>query len=205
MKKIIALALGIMLLVSAVAPAFAVGNGSLSGAHYNLNIIGVPKAKSADMTVGDGHRIFVPLTGNVAITLKEGDFQVLDGNGTDGKAAFQLPNPDPDNDGVTAYSVYARALGKPGGSSTTTPYIVDADGNTWYSTESMVLVRGTGKSSFTNVSKELLYVWVDIDGDGVVDRLPLFGDATFQYFWDYDNNGLKLAQLRFYEVSTTVQ
>ena len=206
MKKVIALALGIMLLVSAITPAFAVtGNGSLSGAHYNLNIIGVPKAKSADMTNSEGHRIFVKLTGNVSISLKEGDFQVLDGNGTDGKAAFQLPNPDPDNDGVTAYSVYARALGKPGGSSMTTPYIIDADGNTWYSTTSMVLVRGAGKSSFDNVSKELLYVWVDIDGDGVLDSLPLFGDATYQYFWDYDNNGLKLAQLRFYEVSTTVQ
>jgi len=24
------------------------------------------------------------------------------------------------------------------------------------------------------------------------------------YFWSYDNNGLKLAQLRFYEISTNV-
>ena len=80
----------------------------------------------------------------------------------------------------------------------------DADGTIWYSTESMVLVRGTGKSSFTNVSKELLYIWADLDGDGDLDRLPLFGDAAYQYFWEYNNQGLKLAQLRFYEVSTTV-
>ena len=92
--------------------------------HYNLNIIGVPKAKTADMTGDSGHRIFVPLTGKVSISLKEGDFQVLDANGTDGKASFQLPNPDPDNDGTTLYSVYARALGKPGGSSATTPYVI---------------------------------------------------------------------------------
>jgi hypothetical protein len=26
----------------------------------------------------------------------------------------------------------------------------------------------------------------------------LFEDDFFQYFWDYDNNGLRLAQLRFY-------
>jgi hypothetical protein len=32
----------------------------------------------------------------------------------------------------------------------------------------------------------------------------LFSDALQGYFWSYDNTGLKLAQLRFYEVSTTV-
>src|SRR5213595_2121626 len=39
------------------------GNGAPSGAHYNLNIIGVSKDKTATMTVGDGHRIFVQLNG----------------------------------------------------------------------------------------------------------------------------------------------
>ena len=73
---------------------------------------------------------------------------------------------------------------------------------------SMVLVRSTGKSSFDNVSKELLYVYVDTDGDGIVERYPLFADVfddtEENYFGDYDNLGLKLAQLRFYEISTTV-
>src|SRR5438445_10399461 len=39
------------------------GNGAPSGAHYNLNIIGVPRDKTADMTGDNGHRIFVPLWG----------------------------------------------------------------------------------------------------------------------------------------------
>ena len=39
------------------------GNGAPSGPHYNLNIIGVPKDKTAAMTAGDGHRIFVQLQG----------------------------------------------------------------------------------------------------------------------------------------------
>ena len=95
-----------------------VNNGAPSGAHYNLNIIGVPKEKTADMTNGKGHRIFVPLTGHTKIWLSEGPYEVLDANGTDGSASFQLPNPDPDNLGITEYSVYARALGKPGGTST---------------------------------------------------------------------------------------
>src|SRR5438876_12067377 len=38
-------------------------NGAPSGAHYNLNIIGVSKDKTATMTTGDGHRIFVQLNG----------------------------------------------------------------------------------------------------------------------------------------------
>src|SRR3989338_11328150 len=69
------------------------GNGAPSGAHYNLNLIGVPKGKTADMTGNNGHRIFVKLTGGTKIMLAEGDFQVLDANGTDGSAAFQLPLP----------------------------------------------------------------------------------------------------------------
>ena len=128
-----------------------------------------------------------------------------DANGTDGSAAFQLPNPDPDNDGVTEYSVWARALGKPGGSSQTTTCATDpVTLATWCSIYSMVLVREKGKSSFTNVSKELLYIYVDLDGAGVAERYNLFNSALQDYFWQYDNNGLKLVQLRFYEVSTTV-
>lgn len=181
------------------------GNGGPSGAHYNLNLIGVPKNKTADMTGSSGHRIFVPLEGTCKINLSMGDFQVLDGNCTDGPSAFQLPNPDPDNDGITEYSVYARALGKPGGKSTTTTCATDPTTlEEWCSVYSMVLVREKGKSSFTNVSKVLLYVYADINGDGTVERYPLFDSALQDYFWNYDNNGLKLAQLRFYQISTNV-
>ena len=74
-----------------------------------MNIIGVPKNKTVSMDGNNGHRIFVPLSGKTKILLKEGDtFQVLDANGTDGEAIFQLPDPDPDGDGVTEYSVYVR-------------------------------------------------------------------------------------------------
>ena len=181
------------------------GNGAPSGSHYNLNIIGVPKGKTASMTGGSGHRIFVPLEGNCKINLSLGDFQVLDGNCTDGPANFQLPNPDPDNSGITTYSVYARALGKPGGSSTMTPCATDpVSGETYCSTHTTVSVRGSGKQSFSNVSKTLLYVYADINADGNVERYPLFDSALQDYYWSYDNNGLKLLQLRFYPISTNV-
>lgn len=179
------------------------GNGAPSGTHYDLNIIGVANAKSANLSGGDGHRIFVPLAGTAKINLSEGDFQVLDANATDGTGAFELPNPDPDGDGITSYSVYARALGKPGGSSITTTCATDpTTGDVVCSDQSMILVRGTGGSKFTNVSKSLLYVIADLDGDGTVEKVPLFGDQLQDYFWQYDNNGLRLAQIRFYQVAT---
>lgn len=181
------------------------GNGAPNGAHYNLNIIGVANPKTTAMTGTSGGRIFVPLSGSTRILLSEGAFQVLDANGTDGSAAFQLPNPDPAGTGTTTYSVFARALGKPSGSSTTTTCATDpTTGEEWCSVYSMVLVRESGKPSFTNVSRELLYIYADVDGDGKTERYSLFDRALQDYFWQYDNSGLKLAQLRFYAVSTTV-
>lgn len=180
------------------------GNGAPSGAHYNLNVIGVPKDKKADMTNSSGRRIFVPLVGNCKISLAEGAYEVLDGNCTDGKSTFQLPNPDPENTGTTTYSVWARALGKPGGKSTMTTCAYDELGEEWCSVEQMVSIRDKGKSTFTDVSKSLLYVYVDLDGDGNTERYNIFNDALQDYFWNYDNNGMKLLQLRFYEVSSTV-
>ena len=189
----------------AVLERSVTGNGAPSGAHFNLNIIGVANPKSGNLTGGSGHRIFVPLTGSTKILLAQGSFGVLDANGTDGSAKFQLPNPDPENDGVTTYSVYARALGKPGGSSKTTTCATDpTSGETYCSVESMVMVREGGKSSFSNVSKQLLYVYADLDGDGTVERMPLFDDRLQDYFWQYDNNGLRILQLRFYEQPTNV-
>jgi hypothetical protein len=210
-------------------PALSVsetGNGAPSGAHYTLNIIGVAKDKSPNFSGGDGHRIFVGLgrTGSATtrINLIEGDFGVLDANGTDGVAAFQLPNPDPDGNGTTSYSVYVRALGKPGGKATMQSCYEDATG-TWCAADfpdgvQPITIERTksGVAKFVNVSKDLLYVdyctaWAAGDdlvlgtADDVcttVDQVALFSNTLTSYFWSYDNEGLKVAQLRFYEVPT---
>jgi len=205
----------LIFVLALVVPAYAenpqqTGNGAFSGPHYNLNIIGVPKDKSADMDGNSGHRIFVKLEGKSKILLREGEeFRVLDANGTKGSAKFQLPNPDPDGDGVTVYSVWVRALGKPGGSANITTCAYDEDEvdptvlvevcSVW----KLKLERERGKSKFRDAS-ELLYVYADLDGDGAAERYPLFGDALQEYFWDYDNKGLKLAQFRFYEMPANV-
>lgn len=159
------------------------------------------------------------------IFLTEGDFQVLDGNACDGDGAtFQLPanpftcpvtdpaclNTDPT---FQEYMIYARALGSPKNnpSATITTCAVaagvdgvfgTADDELVCSTENVVLVRTKGKSSFGNVTKELTTLLVDTDGDGVVDtRIGIFDDQLQGYFWDYDNQGLRLAQLRFYPIA----
>lgn len=179
------------------------GNGAPNGPHFNLNILGKSKAKSASMDCGSGHRIFVALSGTTKILLAEGDFAVLDCNGTDGTARFQLPNPDADGDGITSYSVYIRPLGRPGGSASLRTCATDvATGEYLCSIDSVSVKRTNGKQSFSNVSRDLLYVNIDIDGDGDIDHIPLFDDRLEGYLWEYDNNGLKLLQMRFYEVAT---
>jgi len=177
------------------------GNGAISGTHFNLNIIGVPKGKSASFTGGDGRRIFMPLEGRARINLSPGDFAVLDANGTDGTAAFQLPSPDPDGDGSTSYRVFARALGKPGGQARVTTCATDIDTNELVcSNESLIATRTKGRQTFSDVTKQLLFITADVDGDGDVETVPLFDDSLQGFFWDFDNQGLKLLQLRFYEV-----
>lgn len=191
-------------------------NGAPSGPHYNLNIIGTSD-KNPEMTGNNGHRIFVPLVGNAKIWLTESTdgfyFEVTDANGTDGSAGFMLPNPDPECTGTTWYSVYYRLLGTPGGSSTIeTCYkdqgdiycASDLDGGVVAVSET----RGNGKPVFDNVSRDLLYVdicmnWDETTGECTqVKQTPLFGLDAYEYLWDYNNDGARVAQLRFYEVPT---
>ena len=200
------------------ASLFAKGNDAPKGAHYNLNIIGVQKDKTADMTGNNGHRIFVKLWGKSKIKLIEGDdFQVLDANGTDNDgAAFQLPNPDPDGDGTTSYSIWMRPLGTPGGSAVIS-LCADADLDEGYyevcTADPLEVTRSRGQSKFKDVTKKLLTILVtdDIvffDSDGVeqtikAGRYTIFDDTFEDYFWEYDNSGLKLLQLRFYEIPSS--
>jgi len=77
------------------------GNGSPSGRHYNLNIIGHDNCPGDDLTGSNRHVIAVKLNGKSKINLAEDDFRVADGNACDGSAAlFYLPaNPFNDGDG----------------------------------------------------------------------------------------------------------
>lgn len=204
MRKLFCLSLAIIFVLGlTVGLVRAENDNPCNGAHYNLNIIGVAKDKTADMDDTHGHTIFVALEGKSKIWLSEGDFQVLDRNGTDADgAAFQLPIPDADEDGEFDYQVVARALGKPGGEAKiTTCYLDPETGEEMCYGEVITLKRDKGRSHWQNVTKELLTVVVcvidPVTGELDCYTINLF-DEELTYFWDYDNNGLKLAQLRFY-------
>jgi len=219
------------------APALA-STGAPSGAHYNLNIIGVSKGKTATMTGSNRHTIFVGLGSRTAavtsnILLTRGAFRVCDGNGFDdavdcsgrplGKrgAVFQLPcNSNITADGVdqvvacsagetAAYEIYARALGQPGGSAAITSCATDTQGTLdtsddeeVCSTENTVLVRSSGRQTFTDVTNDLSSLVAcetdTLTGEVVCTRTALFSGDLVDWYWQYDNQGLRLAQLRFY-------
>ena len=202
----------------------ATGNGAPSGAHYNLNIIGMPKGKTADMSNTSGHSLFVKLDGKTSILLCESGvdtacanvdgFAVIDRNGTDGSATFALPDPVEscvtDGNGeftscTTKYSVFARAPGNSSGSaSMSTCGTITSGPDTGQTVCSVQVFAVTHSSKFQNVTKYLLFVYADVDDDGNVELVPIFDDRLEGYYWDYDNNGLKLLQLRFYPCASTV-
>jgi hypothetical protein len=146
------------------------------------------------------------------IMLTEGPFQVLSGNACkNGTASFQLPaNPcsdigtscDLDNPSFQNYEVYGRLVGKPGTGVNVTTCATDTTTNTIVcSTESWISVRASGKNSspkFTNVSRELLSVCLDTDGNGKCDqRIALFSGGLEDFFWNWDTTGKAHAQLFF--------
>jgi hypothetical protein len=231
----------------AVADQDKTGNGAPSGNHFTLNIIGVDNEKNVNMDQAAGHVIFVPLGGpgsgvHTQILLSPGDFAVLDKNGTDGEASFQLPPPGTDayvigdtdgKDTTTDYSVFVRPLGKPGGWCTITTCadvldstfggllpnnvqrtILNSDGYfggkaSLEQVGSEITFRQSKKSTFTNVTAQLttivFQVWVDLDAEGDQDadeifyvRVPIFDDSLEGEYWDYNNEGLKILQVRFY-------
>ena len=224
-KYIIGIALVVIMVLSLVAflpGAIAAkggekGNGAPTGPDYkkvySLNIIGVPNDKNAnvDDTNSNGHRIFVPLYGKTKIWLEEAPiedntFRVLDYDGTDaGGAELQMPNPfedDPaDENDVYIYSIYVRALGKPKGKAIITPGFYDGS-TAWYSLTNVTVERLNGKDNqarFSDKTVALTQIDVDWDKDGSVDEtIRLFDKRYEDYFWEYDNNGLKVLQMRFY-------
>src|SRR5258707_5771969 len=184
------------------------GNRALSGTHYSLNIIGVSHDKSVQPDWASGRVIFVGLgTKNTAVSTKillsqsaDGSFDVLDKNGTDGEASFSLPAPG-------GYTVCPRALVTPVGQAKITTCAEDVvlgDASVICSTQHEVFVRGTGKSSFRNVTQALTTITLDAVADSAAvaacggTSVNLFDACLLGFFWQYDNNGLKLLQVRFY-------
>jgi len=203
-----AVAAAMTVTAAAAAQKASTGNGAPSGSHFNLNIIGVSHDKSPNMNKGSGDVIFVGLgSSSDAVTTKillsqtaDSEFAVLDKNGTDGEASFALPLPG-------SYTVWARALGTPGGQSKIATCATFIDPTTFTSTilcstDNQVFVRGKGKSSFRDVTSALTTITL-VPGSAAelacgTPTVSLFAPCLQDFLWQYDNNGLRLLQVRFY-------
>lgn len=204
-----------MTLLSAPAVLANNGNGTPNGPHFTLNIHGV--AKGQGFSGNNQNEIFVPLYGNCKIDLlqaPQGTYGVLNPDCVNNPPAeFELPAPcaiSPTTGlctgTTTYYSVWARALGTPGGSSSTQTCAYDSTGTLYCSINAFVAVetRSNGKPYFDNVSKDLLFLTTCNTTTGKTTSTPLFSQNYENYFWQYDNQGLRLLQLRFYQVSSPV-
>jgi hypothetical protein len=206
MQKSLIITLATLMVLAVVASGVYAGRGNQmpSGPHYNLNIIGSPKTKE----VGDswGHTLFVKLNGKTKINMtqdEDGEFYVVDRNGTDGTAEFNIA--------PGYYNVFARALGKP----IPDTVQINASGEFFDALDGMKLIwlgmvnltREKGKPQTVNIN-ELFYVdvllckaveadvcveWVEYTDTWVFDI-----EELYNYFWEYDNVGLRLMQIRFY-------
>jgi hypothetical protein len=215
MKTAVLIAFG--LAVGTAAALAQTGNGAPSGPHYNLNILGKEQCPTDPMTTGNGHVIFVLLNGGDVATNLNGKlasniskvnkiylqqapdnstFAVLDGNACDATGAlFELPNPS------AGYTVWARALGTPGGNATVTTCATDpTTGEVVCSTLNVLLLRTKGQQKFANVTTQLTTITFINPATGQPVTVSIFDPALVDYFWNYQNNGLRLAQLRFYPV-----
>jgi hypothetical protein len=153
---------------------------------------------------------------------------VIDANATDGDGALiAVPDPCDGNtitDGCTPrYSVWARA--RAGGNATLTtcgteeePF--DDTQDTWCGSNGINLYPNKGRKA-QDVSTNLLYMTIvvndaldpelaaciggtgstDLDADSY--NVYLFDRCFEDYFWNYDNNGLKNLELRFYWAPVT--
>ena len=147
-----------------------------------------------------------------------------------------------DVDTMSDYSIFVRPLGKPLGYAkiTTCAEVVESEFLDYFDKDGVTVLndaaeglavasieqvgidvtfRNKGKTTFVNVTAELLTivlkveVWVDVNENDYVDegevetvyaRIPIFDDILEGEYWEYDNSGLKLLQVRFYPIQTDV-
>jgi hypothetical protein len=207
MKAKIPVIIGILLVMVLCIPGVSAASPwQVHGAHYNLNIIGVD---NPDHIVGDsdGHTMFVKLSGKTKILMTQdvgGDFQVVDRNGLDGQTKFNIA--------PGYYNIYAIPHGKPGNHVDINAWGNFTDAETGYQLINLGYVniaRTSGKPQVVNIN-ELFYVDVTLcvayDDDLDVctqwveyrDYWVFAIDELIEYWWDYDNDGLKQLQVRFY-------
>ena len=157
-------------------------------------------------------------TSGARIFFEGGDtFAIIDRDATDGEARIVLPVNTFLATKDLKFQAYLRVLGKPNKYNPVTPegtvacmninaYVQDAlDSSMWYSTGTVTLVRGKGKSSFVRVT-DLFAIWFCTEWDSThttclaTTNLSVFADQFSAYFWQILNDGTRLVQMRIYPV-----
>ena len=212
MKKLIALMLtAVMVLTLCTMPVFGAPKGiDYNGTHFNLNLIGKSKVMPGDYSNPDRHTMFVPeytegfTTPNglpgATIWMQQGtEFAVIDGNATDGEGRFQL--------GSGRYAVYVVAKAKPGFNTYIAGWVqyTDVTGTLYY----YLKVGEINVTRKWQDAHDLFWVSTTEDALGLITEETWVFDylntinasdlyANAAYFWQFDNNGNKLVQVRFY-------
>lgn len=245
MKKLIAVALAVVMLITLV-PASAVLAApkgiDFNGTHYNLNLIGKTKTMPGDYDNPDRHTMFVPTDtsdfefdlntpnnldqdtmAGIKINMTQGsEFAVIDGNATDGEGSFQL--------GPGRYHCYIAVKAKDpkkSGEVNITGWVQAYDnlGNLWYYID--VGTVSVSKNKTWTDATGLFFVTTDEDDFGFLTGSELdyekglgmwvfdymngldtwyetsggtapYNLSDLAYFWQFQNDGAKLIQVRFY-------
>jgi len=179
--------------------------GSKDGAPTRSNIWLTP----GDFTVCDGNAFDQAYDcSGAAISGKLGavfrlpcDTNISTPDGCTDAAGNPLPS-------ILNYTVWVRALGQQGGHATMTLCAEDPANpgvqlcNTGSNVVSSGILTAHAKKTFTNVTSQLTVLhnvcFLD-SGVFTCEDVSLFSDGLINFVWEYDNNGLKLAQFRFYE------
>jgi hypothetical protein len=175
---VLLIALTAMSVVAANPPGIPSGYKKV----FQFNLIGVPKTYTGGC--GNGARIFVDRGAAAAkVTVyytATGGWDILNCNGS-GSNVASLQNPD-----MGTFVVYARILGKPGGSLTICADILvdQVSQETLCALDTFSLTRSSGKSTFKPVPN------------------AIFATALYNVLWTIETNtGFRIAQFRIYQVA----
>jgi len=163
--------------------------------YYALNLVGVSDKVNSSLS---SNSLYIPVKGQCVISVKENTFKITDNDCTDNVASFSLPVASPSAE-LSSYDVYARVIGKPKGKVDEQTCQSDpTTEDTYCFTNSTLDLQNNSANTLTDGTNALLTVYVDLTSNGDMKAYNLFDNAMQNYFWNYNKNGYKVAQLRLY-------
>lgn len=173
------------------------GNGSPRA--FDLSLVVNARGTRTIERSKQGPVLSVPVGRDMLILTRfggRGDLVVIDGNGTDGFAAFGLPGHGTTGTDTT-YAIAARVQGAKKIPNTAGCVTTPTAERFCAIHDSTVGKTGPG---IQNLSVDLLFADADLDGDGKLERAPLFDPRFEGLYWKRDASGAPIADLRFMPV-----